>query len=129
MPRRNDNSLFWLIAIGLLVWWLSQQPTPGTPSSPEVKVTEVHLIYEKDDSAIPSAVAGAITKLNRLGIDANMWDDDVVDGTGEIPDNHKVPLDEAKKVGLPALVVMAGDKVHKVVKDPKTEESVLDAVK
>jgi len=40
-----------------------------------------------------------------------------------------VAREEALKVGLPCLVVLAGDKVVRVVKSPKTAREVEEAVK
>ena len=51
------------------------------------------------------------------------------DGSDEIPDQYKAALLEAKSVGLPALVVLSGDKVVRSVKDPRTESAVMEAVK
>jgi hypothetical protein len=58
---------------------------------------------------------------------ATVFEDDTRDGSGEVPDQYKVPLAAAQQAGLPALVVTAGDKVLKVAKDPKTEAEVMEA--
>lgn len=95
-------------------------------------VTSVTYVYEKDDTALPSAVQGALNKLNVESdgkIDASWTDQNGQDGDDQIPDQYKIPIASAKAAGLPALVVMSGDKVIKVVKDPKTFEQVLEAAK
>ena len=92
------------------------------------KATAATYVFEKDSTGIPGAVLSAINKLNRRGITATNHEVDTVDGSGEIPDQYKVPVAAAKVAGLPSLVVTAGEKVLAVVKDPKTEEAVLEAV-
>jgi len=92
------------------------------------KATAATYVFEKDSTGIPGAVLSAINKLNRRGITATNHEVDTVDGSGEIPDQYKVPVAAAKVAGLPSLVVTAGEKVLRVVKDPKTEEAVLEAV-
>lgn len=119
--------------IGLFVvagWWhLSGGALPNIIApAPTVKVTSVTFVYEKDDHAIPPPVLAALNQLNRRGIVAATFDDDVVDGTGEVPDQFKVALEESRKQGLPLLVVQAGGDVVRVVKSPTTEQQVLEAV-
>ncbi len=99
-------------------------PLPET-----AKATAATYIYEKDQHTIPSPVLVALNKLNRAGLVATTHEVDSTDGTGEVPDQYKVPVEAAKQAGLPALVVTADKKVLRVVKDPKTEEQVLEAVK
>jgi hypothetical protein len=53
----------------------------------------------------------------------------VVDGDGEVPDQYAAAIEAARKAGLPALVIMAGGKVLRVVKAPTTAEQVTEAVK
>lgn len=98
------------------------------PTTEPVKATACVYIYEKDDSAIPPPVLAALDKLNReKKIIATTFEDDTLDGTGQVPDQYKVPLAAANEAGLPALVVTAGDTVLKVVKAPTTLEQVLEA--
>ena len=92
------------------------------------KATAATYVFEKDSTGIPGAVLSAINKLNRRGIVATTFDDDTTDDSGETPDQYKVPLAAATTAGIPSLVVTAGEKVLRVVKDPKTEEAVLEAV-
>jgi hypothetical protein len=75
-------------------------------------------------------VGGALDKLNRREppIMATAFEEDTKDATGETPHQYKPALIAAQAAGLPALVVQAGDKVLKVVKAPKTDTEVLEAV-
>lgn len=105
-------------------------PTPPGPVPNPAKVTAATFVYEKDQHVVPPPVLAALNKLNReRGIVATVFDKDVTDGGGEVPDQYRIALDAAKKVGLPALVVMTGSIVLRVVKDPKTEQTVLEAAK
>jgi hypothetical protein len=99
--------------------------TPATPPAP-TKPTSVTYIYEKDNGGVPSPVSVALDKLNRKGILATTFEEDSVDGQGEIPEQYKVSLKAAQDAGLPAVVAMAGDKVLRVVKAPTNEVQVLE---
>lgn len=94
------------------------------------KATAATYVYEKDQTgSVPGPVLVALDKLNRdKNILATTFEDDTLDNTGETPAQYKVPLKAANDAGLPSLVVTAGAKVLKVVKDPKTEAAVLEAV-
>lgn len=121
----------WLF-IAVLLWGLWHAlggALPIAPPPPTVKATAATFVYEKDEHAVPAAVRAALDKLNReKKIVATIFDDDVTDGTGEVPEQYRTALDEAKKAGLPALVVTNGNDVVKVVKSPTTMEQVLEAV-
>lgn len=105
--------------------WLTPD-TPVTVPEVPVKPTAVTYVWEKDNGGIPSGVLVALDKLNRQGIVATSFEQDTTDGTGETPEQYKLALSEAKKTGLPALVVMAGANVVRVVK-VTTEAEVLEA--
>jgi hypothetical protein len=87
--------------------------------------------YTIDDKqhSVPPPVAAALDKLNRQGILATVDEVDTTDGSGDVPDQYKVSRPAAIAAGLPALVVMSGEKVLRTVKDPRTEEAVMEAVK
>jgi hypothetical protein len=108
----------WLLFGGKLPEWNVLTPT---------KPTAVTYVYEKDNGSAPPPILAALDKLNRQGIFATPFEDDTLDGDGDVPDQYKVPLEAAHKEGLPSLVVTAGDKVLRVVKSPTTEEQVLEA--
>jgi hypothetical protein len=104
--------------------------TPTTPVDPTTKATAATYVYEKDATAIPAAVMAGLNRLNReKKIIATVFEQDTTDGAGEIPDQYNAAVAEAKKAGLPCLVVMAGANVLGVVKNPTTVEAVWEAVK
>lgn len=102
---------------------------PGPPE--ETKVTQVTYVYEKDETAVPREVAKALGDINAkyLGVVASEFEDDTTAGGGAVPAQYRVALAEARKAGLPALVVQAGGKVLRVVKAPTTEAQVTEALK
>lgn len=124
MSEQTKKMIFFAV-VGLLLW----QAMQGGSSPVENKPTAVTYVYEKDETAVPAPVKAAINTLNKQGIVATLFEDDTVDGTGETPEQYKVPLAAAKEATLPALVVTAGSKVIRVVKNPKTEAEVLEAAK
>lgn len=123
----------WSITDRLLVlaiaWLLLGGNVPGLPSF-ATKPTAVVYTFEKDSGSVPPPVLAALDKLNRQGIVATNDEVDTPDGTGDVPDQYKVSRPAAVAAGLPALVVMGGDKVIRVVKPvPDTEAGCLEAVK
>jgi len=99
---------------------------------PDHAVTAVTYVFEKDDTAVPSGVRAGLNRLNRESkgaIVATEVDDDVIDGTDAIADQYKIAIPEARKAGLPALVVQSGNEVLSVVLAPKTEEQVWEAAR
>lgn len=109
--------------------------TPTDPTKPTVpRVTKVTYVYEKDKNAIPSAVAGAMDKLNRAGTTATMIDKDIVDGDGQIPDQYKVAIGKAIELSppnafVPAVISEADGVVIKTFQNPKTEADVVGVTK
>lgn len=124
----NGRAIF---IIGLILLAALAQSGGGPwPLIPSQTVTAVVYVYEKDQTAVPPAVASGLNRLNReRKIMATNFDRDTKDGTGEVPDQYKVPLAAAVDKGVPSLVVLAGEKVVRVVLDPKTEEAVMEAAK
>jgi len=110
----------------------SEPGTPTTPADPTKKATAATYVYLKDPNGsanVPAAVMGTLNRLNReKKIIATLFEQDTTDGTDDVPEQYKIPVAEAKKVGLPCLVVMAGSTVLKVVKAPTTEAQVWEAV-
>lgn len=106
-------------------------PDPVKPEPPPtVTATSATYVYEKDIASIPSAVSAALNRLNReQKIIATVFERDSRTGDGDVPAQYKPLIESARSAGLPALVVMAGDKVLRTVKDPKTEDAVMEAVK
>jgi hypothetical protein len=104
-------------------------PVDPTPVDPTTKIDRATYFYEKDSHNVPKAVAFALQRLNReYEVVASEFEEDTVDGTGEVPDQYKISLAAARKAGLPCLVIQAGSRVVKVVTAPTTETQVMDAV-
>src|SRR5689334_17216233 len=110
---------------------LPSWPVPPAPPPPVVvpapKPTAVTYVYEKDQNPVPSPVLVALNTLNRADLLATVFEQDTKDGTGDTPEQYKVPLAAAKTAGLPALVVTSGATVIRTVKDPKTAAQVMEA--
>jgi len=110
-------------------------PNPDDPNPPPIPnpnrtALRATYVFEKDQSSPPRAVQSALQQLNAAGsVVASDFEDDTVDGTGEVPDQYVVAAAEAKKAGIPVLVVEFSDGTVRVVKDPKTAEQVTEAVK
>jgi hypothetical protein len=128
MSKQTLNTLVLALIVGLLL--MRGQGCTIAPPVVTEKVTAVTYVYEKDAGGVPSGVAGALNQLNRREptILATTFEEDTKDATGETPHQYKPALIAAQAAGLPALVVQAGDKVLKVVKAPKTDTEVLEAV-
>ena len=101
---------------------------PAVEVATPVKATYV---YEKDANPVPPGVAAALQKLNaEKKIVATEFEEDTVDGTGEVPAQYKSTLDAAKQTGIPCLVVQdAKGNVVRTVKSPTTEAQIMEAVK
>lgn len=100
--------------------------------SPVTKPVRATYVYEKDQGGVPSGVASALMKLNAQTppVLASEFEEDTVDGTGQVPDQYAKALEAARKAGLPALVVQdAAGNVVRTVPKPTTEAQVMDAMK
>lgn len=107
----------------LPAWPWKVRPAVTAPATAAVYV------YEKDDGGVPAAITVGVNRLNReRRIIATLLEDDTTDGTGDVPDQYRPALDAARKAGLPALVVLSGATVLRVVKAPTTEAAVMEAV-
>jgi len=104
----------WLAFGGELPNWVS-------PSGKPTAATYVHVVK----TPIPDAVSSGLSKLNEQGIVATHYAKGTTDGPGDVPDQYKVAVAASNE--LPFLVTQAGDKVLRVVNDPRTEEAVLEA--
>ena len=98
---------------------------------PNLKPNQVTFVFEKDETSVPRPVAAALRSLNddSSGIVAAEFEQDTVDGDGQVPDQYKIALAAAREAGLPALVVQSGDVVVRVVRNPQTAEQVLEAIR
>lgn len=109
-------------------------PSPNPPPNPSPsKITAAIYVYEKSQSAVPRSVAAAISRLNvdrsGAGFSASIVEQDVITGGGTVPKQYASAIEAAKREGLPALVIMTGEVIAKVVKNPTTEEQVMEAAK
>ena len=117
-----------LIAGLILLGGVPSLPWPVVPAvvSP-AKATAAIYVYEKDESPVPTGVTVALDTLNRRGIVANLYEADTTDGDGDVPTQFAAALEAAKTSGLPALVVLSGSSVLRVVPAPATDAAVLEA--
>jgi hypothetical protein len=135
-PLTYPVPMWQVLVLGAAVWMAIGGPKikgctlPVVPWPVAQKATAVTYVYEKDSGGVPSAVGGALNQLNRREppILATTFEEDTKDATGDTPHQYKPALIAAQAAGLPVLVVQAGDKVLKVIKDPKAEAEVLEAV-
>lgn len=103
-------------------------PTPPTVVAPGPATAAVY-VYEKDSSAVPTAVTAGLNKLNReRKILANLLEADTTNGGGHVPTQFRQALDAATAAGLPALVVLSGTAVLRVVPAPGSIDAVVEAV-
>jgi hypothetical protein len=105
---------------------------PTDPIKPPLtrKVTAVTYVYEKDQNPVPPQVVKALADINKEGLAvATYFDDDNTSGKDTVPEQYKVALSAAKQEGLPCLVVVYSSGPPKVVKDPKTTQEVMEALK
>ena len=124
--RTGDSGLD-IIGVFDSVTVLDSDPIVPPPLTNEV--TAVVYVYEKDNNAVPLQVAKALQDINAAGgAVASDFEEDTVDGDGQVPDQYKVALDAARKAGLPALVTLKGQTVYKVVKAPKATAPVMEAM-
>lgn len=86
-------------------------------------------IYEQREHVIPSAVKAGLNAVNRSGIKATTFDVDTISGTGKTPTQYEKALAAGREAGLPALVVLGGDRILRVVPSPQSEADVTGAVK
>jgi hypothetical protein len=116
----------------ILAQWVPATPI-GLPWLPSVvtlkKPTKATYVYEQRAGSVPSAVLSALNTLNRSGIVATPVDQHVLGGGDSIPAQYVVAMEEAKKAGIPCLVVEYSTGPPKVVKAPTTAEQVLESAK
>lgn len=121
----NDKGTWiWIAIIAAVVFLRFGSDLPSVS-----KADAATYVYEKDDGGVPAAVMSGLNKLNtERKILATVFEQDTTNGDGKTPAQYVVPLEAAKKNGLPSLVATAGARVLKVTKDPRTEEAVIGGV-
>ena len=120
----NIYTLIGLVGIAYILFIQDTRITSGD-------LDQVVYVYEKDDGPVPRPVAGALMEINlneALKIEATEFESDTVDPDGDVPEQYQSALAAAKEAGLPALVVLAGDTVVKVIKNPSTMEQVMESI-
>lgn len=139
------GSWSWLLIVALVVGSYVGGATVGLPSEwpswlnpfqpapvvvPAVKVTAV-TYFIPNRGSVPHPVKSGLDELNTQGIVATVHEEGTTAADGTIPKQHEHSYPAALKAGLPALVVMAGNTVHKVVTSPTplTKQQVLEAAK
>lgn len=118
------------IAAGLLLLTLPRVESCRVDSVQTVSTaTAAVYVYEKDLHAVPAGVTVGLDRLNReRKVVANLVEADTTNGGGDVPAQFRAALDAARKAGLPALVVLSGSTVVRVVPAPATEAAVMEAV-
>jgi hypothetical protein len=122
-----ELNIYTLIGLAGIAYILFIQDTRITSGD----LDQVVYVYEKDDGPVPRPVAGALMEINlneALKIEATEFESDTVDPDGDVPEQYQAALAAAKEAGLPALVVLAGDTVVKVIKNPSTMEQVMESI-
>lgn len=101
--------------------------TPTTPTTPPVvtpdpttRVTKATYVFEQRNGPVPPPVLAALSKLNverkSSGFVGSPFDQDTITGRGQVPAQYAVALAEAKKFGVPCLVVEYTSGAPKAVK-------------
>jgi len=109
------------IFVILVLWSDGGNPLVSKPDT-------VAVVYESSDDIPAAYVTGALNKLTADGLQARIFDKDVVTGGGEVPSQIKDAITAANDNGLPALVVLSNGKVISVQDLPKTEQQIVEAV-
>ncbi len=109
----------------LPVW---ARPTPPAPVAPAA-ATSATYVFEKDAGAVPVFVTTGLNRLNReRKVVATTFEVDSTTGSGDVPATIRPGVAAARKNTLPALVVMSGSTVLRVIAAPATESAVMEAV-
>jgi len=96
------------------------------PPPPPQSVARVTYVYEKDDGSLPVGVVEAFHEINAAGdIIASEFEQNTVDGDGEVPQQYQTALAQAKDAGLPAAVIEYADGSVAVIQAPTTKEQIL----
>ena len=113
---------FVLLALGLI---LLAGPLPawhgGGAAVVQTAATAAVYVYEKDSGGVPPGVTVGLDRLNReRRIVANLLETDTTNGGGNVPGQFR-PAVAAAGGRLPALVVLSGSTVLRVVPGPVAE--------
>ena len=107
-------------------------PRNPSPANPTTRATAATFVYEKSQHQLPTPILAALSRLNTeragSGFVGSSFEQNTTNDRGEVPKQYRVALEAARREGLPALVVQAGDTVTRVVRNPTTAEQVMEAV-
>jgi|10_taG_2_1085330.scaffolds.fasta_scaffold00075_3 hypothetical protein len=107
------------------------QPPPKDPDPVDpapTKTTAIAIIYD-GLAGPPLAGEGATNELRSQGKPVFFVSAGVQTGTGEAPAFLAPAIVKANEIGLPALVLMAGDTITKAINLPATKDAILAEVK
>ena len=126
MNEQTDKGTWiWIGVILLMVLIRSGGCTLPNIIAPENVVAGTYYYEQRTGDPTPE-VTKAIDKLNARDITADMQDIDAVVENGKVKKQYEITYPEAKKAGVPVWVTRSETKVLSVVKDPKTEEDILE---
>jgi hypothetical protein len=100
---------------------------PLTPL-PVDKPDLVAVIYESDDFIPPPYITGALRQLREQGLEVRSFDKDVASGSGNVPKQIASALSAARRIRLPALVLVRDGKVTRAIRLPRSTSAILEAV-
>lgn len=133
MLNRNNAIVVLLIALWVGTWAVRTDRIELPDWLPTTQqVDRVTYVYEKDEGGVPPNIQAALMNLNEGGkVIATEFEEDIVDGDGQVPDQYKIAAEAAKEAGTPCLVVQAGERVVDVLPttDKTTIAEVMEAVK
>lgn len=101
-------------------------PTMPDPTTPDTEVRKVTYVYRPENQIVPRQIQAALRKLEEAGIEAAAIDQEIRDGNGQVPAQHRGALSAASSV--PCLVIETADRVIKVIESP-TENDVMNYAK
>lgn len=109
--------------------WSLPFAIPSTPSTPPLIV----MLYEADHGPLPPYALGAANDLNAAGREVRMVDDDLLNGTGEVPAWLRPAVEPGRAIMGSgqlddALVLVSGERVIKSIKLPASKAEILEAV-
>ncbi len=100
---------------------------PVDPLTP-VETDLVAIIYESDDFIPPPYITGALRQLREQGLEVRAFDKDVTSGSGDVPKQIAAALTAARRIRLPALVLVRNGKVTRAIRLPRSTSAILEAV-
>lgn len=105
-------------------------PDPIPPVVPVETISKITYVYEKDEGGVPSAILAALSEVesSHASVTVSVFEDDTVDGTGQVPVQFQRAKEASDKYGRPCLVAESVERVVRVRLKPKGREDVLYAL-